>query len=79
MNSLYRSMNPQSQQPNMIDQYQQFKQNPVQFLLNRHINIPQQFQNNPQGAVQYLMSNGQMSQTQFQKLSQMAQAMGINL
>lgn len=79
MNSLYRSMNPQSQQPNMMDQYQQFKQNPVQFLLNRHINIPQQFQNNPQGAVQYLMSNGKMSQQQFQRFSQMAQMMGVRL
>lgn len=78
MNSLYRSMNP-TPQPNMMDQYQQFRQNPVRFLLNRHVNIPQQFQNNPQEAVQYLMNNGQMSQAQFQKLSRMAQMMGINL
>ena len=78
MNSLYKSMNP-APQPNVMDQYQQFRQNPLQFLLNKNINIPQQFQNNPQGAVQYLMSNGQMSQQQFQRCSQMAQAMGLRL
>ena len=76
MNSLYKSMNPQ---PNMMDQFAQFKQNPMQFLLQKNVNIPQQFQNNPQGAVQYLMSNGQMSQQQFQKFSQMAQMMGVRL
>ena len=78
MNSLYRSMNP-NPQPNMMDQYQQFRQNPMQFLMQKNIGIPQQFQNDPRGAVQYLMSNGQMSQKQFGRLSQMAQAMGIKL
>jgi hypothetical protein len=71
-------MNP-NPQPNMMDQYKQFKQNPMQFLMQRNIGIPQQFQNDPRGAVQYLMSNGQMSQQQFGRLSQMAQAMGIKL
>ena len=84
MNSLFKSLNPQAQQPqqtqpNIMDQYQQFRQNPLQFLLNKNVNIPQQFQNNPQGAVQYLMSNGQMSQQQFQRCSQMAQMMGLRL
>ena len=75
MNSLYKSMNP-APQPNMMDQFAQFKQNPIQFLLQRNVNIPQQFQNDPHEAVQYLMNNGKMSQAQFQKLSQMAQTMG---
>lgn len=79
MNSLYKSMNPQPQQPNMMEQFQQFRQNPIQFLMQRNVGIPQQFQNNPQGAVQYLMSNGQMSQQQFQRCSQMAQMMGLRL
>ena len=78
MNSLYKSMNPDPK-PNVMYQFAQFKQNPIQFLLQRNVNIPQQFQNDPRGAVQYLMSNGQMSQAQFQKLSQMAQTMGISL
>ena len=79
MNSLYKSMNPQPQQPSMMDQFRQFKQNPMQFLMQRNIGIPQQFQNDPRGAVQYLMNNGQMSQQQFGRLSQMAQMMGVKL
>ena len=81
MNSLFKSLNPQAQQaqPNMMEQFQQFKQNPMQFLMQKNVGIPQQFQNDPRGAVQYLMSNGQMSQQQFGRLSQMAQMMGLRL
>ena len=63
----------------MISQFQQFKQNPAQFLLTRNVNIPQQFQNDPRGAVQYLLSNGQMSQNTYNNLSQMVMGMGGKL
>ena len=63
----------------MMQQFKSFQNNPMQFLLNNRINIPQEFQNDPHGAVQYLLNNGQMSQAQFNKLSQMAQKMGIKL
>lgn len=79
MNSLYKSMNPQPQQPSMMDQFQQFKQNPMQFLMQRNVGIPQQFQNDPQGAIQYLLSNGQMSQNTYNRAYQMAQMMGVKL
>lgn len=59
--------------------YNQFRQNPLQFLLQRKINIPQEYANNPQGAVQYLMSTGQMSQNTFENLRSKAAQMGINL
>ena len=75
-NKLYQQMQPQN---NMMQQFQKFQQNPFQFLINNKINIPQEYQNDPRGAVQYLMNNGQMSQDQFNKLSQMAQRMGIKL
>ena len=76
MNSLYQSM----QQNSMQNQYSQFTQNPLQFIMQkRGINIPQNFQNDPRGAVQYMLNNGQMSQAQFNRLSQMAQMMGIRL
>ena len=84
MNSLFKSLNPQAQQPqqtqpNMMEQYQQFVQNPMQFLRNNNVDIPQQFQNDPRGAVQYLMSSGKMSQPIFQRISQMARVMGLRL
>lgn len=70
-------INPMNAQ--MISQFQQFKQNPAQFLLTRNVNIPQQFQNDPRGAVQYLLSNGQMSQNTYNNLSQMVMGMGGKL
>lgn len=56
-----------------------FKQNPMQFLMQNNLNIPQQFANDPQGAVQHMLNSGQMSQEQLNRLTQMAQRMGIKL
>ena len=75
-NSLFNQMNPQN---NMMQQFQSFQQNPMQFLLRNKVNIPDEFQNDPKGAIQYLMNQGKMSQGQFNQLSQMAQRMGIKL
>ena len=64
MNSLYQSM----QQNSMQNQYSQFTQNPLQFIMH-----------DPHGAVQYLLDNGQMSQAQLNRFSQIAQSMGVKL
>ena len=61
----------------LMNQFQQFKSNPMSFLLQRNVNIPQQYMNNPEAAVKYLMNNGQMSQEQYNQLSQMASKLGI--
>lgn len=58
-------------------QFQQFKSNPMSFLIQRNINIPQQYMNNPEQAVQYLLQNGQMSQDAFNQISQMASQLGL--
>ena len=54
---------------NIMRMFNSFRQNPMQFLIQRKINIPQQYMNDPKGAVQYLLNNGQMTQTQFNELS----------
>ena len=59
--------------------FNQFKRNPIEFLLKRKINIPEQYANNPQEAVRYLMNSGQMSQETFENLKAKAAQMGINL
>lgn len=59
--------------------YNSFRQNPLNFLLQRKINLPQEYANNPQGAVQYLMNTGQMSQTTFESLRGKAAQMGVNV
>lgn len=60
-------------------QFNLFKQNPLQFLLQRRINIPPQFANDPQAAVQYLLNSGKMSQSQLETLTGYAQQMGLKL
>lgn len=75
MNELYKTMNPNP----MMGQFKQFMQNPMQFLMSRKINIPEQYANDPHGAVQYLLNNGQMSQDTLNKMTQMANQMGIKL
>jgi hypothetical protein len=63
----------------MMSQFNTFKRNPLQFLLQRKINIPNEYANNPQGAVQYLMNAGQMSQETFEGLRSKASQMGFNI
>lgn len=74
-NPLYK----ETTQNNMMTQFGTFMQNPMQFLMQRKINIPNQFQNDPHGAVQYLLNNGQMSQETFNKIRNMASQMGVNI
>ena len=76
-NPIRNQMNNSSN--NVMGMFNQFRQNPMQFLIQRHRNIPQEYQNNPKEAVQYLMNNGQLSQDNFNKLSQMASNMGVKL
>lgn len=64
---------------NMMGQFNTFMQNPMQFLMQRKINIPEQYSNDPHGAVQYLLNNGQMNQESLNKMMSMAQKMGIKL
>ena len=64
---------------NIMGQLNTFIQNPIQFLTQRKINIPEQYSNDPHGAVQYLLNNGQMNQESLNKMMHMAQKMGIKL
>lgn len=76
-NRLYTEQ--QSKGNPLMQQFNIFQKNPLQFLTQRNISIPQEYANDPHGAVQYLMNSGRMTQDQFNKLSQMAQQMGIKL
>lgn len=76
MNPLFNEMQGNAQN-GIMQQFNQFRQNPVQYLIQRHMNIPPQYMNDPRGAVNYLLQNGQMSNQQFQQLSQIANQMGL--
>ena len=62
---------------NMMGQFSMFMKNPMQFLMQRKINIPQQYANDPHGAVQYLLNNGQLSQDNLNQIMSFAQNMGV--
>ena len=76
-NGLYQQYSQQQQSNNPMGQFNEMMSNPLQFLSNRGINIPQQYANNPRGAVQYLLMNGQMNNGIFNNLMQRAQMMGF--
>ena len=59
------------------NQFQSFKSNPMSFLAQRNVNIPQEYMNNPESAVHYLLNNGLMSQDVFNKITQMANQLGL--
>lgn len=58
----------------MIQMLQQFKANPMQFLIQRRLNIPAGVSmNDPQAILNHLVSTGQVSQQQINSAYQMAQ------
>ena len=58
----------------MLGMLQQFKANPLQFLMQRRMNIPQNIPMNDPGAIlNHLMQTGQISQQQVNSAYQMAQ------
>lgn len=77
-NQLFQEMTTKNDNP-VMSQFNSFVQNPMQFLLQRNINVPQQYMNDPQGAVQYLLNNGTMSQDTFNSIRNMATRMGIKV
>lgn len=49
---------------NIFGMLQQFKQNPMQFLLQRRFNVPQNMMTDPSAIMQHLLQTGQISQQQ---------------
>ena len=64
-------------QNQLMTQFQQFKSNPITFLTQRNVSIPQQYMNNPHQAVNYLLESGLMTQEQYNQISQIANQLGL--
>lgn len=75
-NQLYEELN-KPQEPDMQSQFQRFRQNPIQFMAQRNLNIPQEYQNDPHAAVNYLIQNGTMNQGALQRVMGTLQRMGF--
>lgn len=63
--------------PNIQQMLGQIKSNPMQFLLQRKMNVPQNIMNDPQAIINHLVQTGQVNQNQINSAYQMAQQMGF--
>ena len=75
MNALYQMLNGGNPTKNIMSQLSQLRANPIQFLMNRRMNVPQELSGNPQGIIQHLLNTGQMSQDTFNKLQKQVNQM----
>lgn len=71
------NMDPFGSMNNFRMQQQQFRQNPLGFMAQRGLNIPQQYQNDPSGAIQYLMNSGKLTQQQYNYAMNMGKQLGL--
>lgn len=55
----------------ILQMLNQFRQNPMQLLAQRGINIPQNISNDPQAIIQYMLNNGMVNQQQVNQAMQM--------
>lgn len=69
MNPFYSASNS----GNIMTMLQQFKSNPMQFLLQRKFNVPASMTNDPSAIMNHLLSTGQVTQQQVNNAYQMAQ------
>ena len=74
-NNLFNSM----QSNDIMGEFGRFKSNPMQYLIEKNINIPQEYMNNPESAVQYLLNSGQMSQSSLNDIKQKASMFGFRI
>jgi len=74
-NNLFNS----TQNNNIFNEFSRFQKNPMQYLVDRKINIPKECLNDPREAVQYLLNSGQMSQESLNQLMQKANSLGLKM
>ena len=49
----------------MMNQFRGFIQNPMQFMVQKKLNIPQEMMSNPDTAIQYLLNTGKITQQDY--------------
>ena len=60
---------------NFMSMYQAFRQNPVGFMMQSGMNVPQNMMGNPDAIIQQMMNSGQISQQTYNQAQQIAQQM----
>ena len=57
--------------PNPFQMLQQFKAHPMQFILQRNMNVPQNIAGDPNAILNHLLKTGQITQQQINNAYQM--------
>ena len=63
---------------NFMGRFQQFMGNPMQFMMQNKMSIPQEYANDPGNAIQYLVNNGKIIQQQLEWAQNTAQQIQNN-
>ena len=71
-------LDPFGNMQNMLGQFKGFMSNPMQFMLQSKLKIPQQYMNDPNQAIQYMLNTGQLSQQQYDWAVKQAQKIQNN-
>lgn len=64
--------NPFSTFQGFASRLQQFAGNPMQYMMQTKLNIPQQYMQSPDSVIQYLMNTGKVDQNTYNQLNQVA-------
>lgn len=62
----------------MMNQFRGFIQNPMQFMVQKKLNIPQEMMSNPDTAIQYLLNTGKITQQEYDWAVQQAKQIENN-
>ena len=63
---------------NMLGQFRQFMGNPMGYVMQKNMGIPQEYMKNPDEAIQYLMNTGKLTQQQYNELNKTAKQIQNN-
>ncbi len=62
---------------NPLQMIQQIKSNPIQFLTQQGVNVPQNIINDPDAIIQNLMNSGRFTQEQYNNAVKQANQLGF--
>ena len=63
---------------NMLGQFRQFIVDPMGYIMQKNMGIPQKYMNNTDEAIQYLMNTGKLTQQQYNEVNEVAKKIQNN-
>ena len=63
---------------NLMSMFMNFRQNPMGFMMQNGMNVPQNIMNDPNAIIQQMMNSGQINQQTYNQAQQMARQIQNN-